>query len=289
MNQKKSGRMFQKYSIKKLKVGAASVLVGAGFFLGFHVEASEINEPAINEVVGSSAKENKEKVVTVEEKSIETTPLTENKLGEEKNSNLAVEKENSTEIVEKKEQLSVERKATVETSQLADKMIALQEQVTRIRSNEKQKSFIEKAEKLLEEAKALQTSSNATQKEVDAKVKEISSLTSILKSIKAEETPKENKNQDSRNGKKMEEGVSFRIGTDTDATSSTASTSTGIGADVVDATTTPKMAKPDFTDAKKSKEILKQVTWLDFSDKEHWKNYKTLSTWRFGTTRRFGV
>ena len=32
MNQKKSGRKFEKYSIKKLKVGAASVLVGAGFF-----------------------------------------------------------------------------------------------------------------------------------------------------------------------------------------------------------------------------------------------------------------
>ena len=212
MNQKKSGRKFEKYSIKKLKVGAASVLVGAGFFLGFHVEASEINEPAINEVIGSSAKENKEKVVTVEEKSIETTPLTENKIGEEKNSNLAVEKASSTEIVEKTEQPSVERKATVETSQLADKMTALQEQVTRIRSNEKQKSFIEKAEKLLEEAKALQTSSNATQKEVDAKAKEISSLTSVLKSIKSEEVSKENKNQDSRNGNKMKEGTGFRTG-----------------------------------------------------------------------------
>ena len=48
MNQQKYGRKFQKYSIKKLKVGAASVLVGAGFFLGFHVEASEVNEPATN-------------------------------------------------------------------------------------------------------------------------------------------------------------------------------------------------------------------------------------------------
>ena len=212
MNQKKVGRKFEKYSIKKLKVGAASVLVGAGFFLGFHVEASEINEPATNEVVSSSTKENKEKVVTLEEKSIKTTPFAKNKLVEEKNSNLTVEKASSTKIVEKTEQPSVERKATVETSQLADKMIALQGQVTRIRSNEKQKSFIEKAEKLLEEAKALQTLSTVTQEAVDAKTKEISALTSILKSIKAEETPKENKNQDSRNGKKMEEGTGFRTG-----------------------------------------------------------------------------
>ena len=212
MNQKKSGRKFEKYSIKKLKVGAASVLVGAGFFLGFHVEASEVNEPVTNEVVSLSTKENKEKVVTVEEKSIETTPFAENKLSKEKNSKLAVEKLSSTDEVKKTEQPSVESKSTVETSQLTEKITALQEQVNRIRSNEKQKSFIEKAEKLLEEAKALQISSTATQIEVDAKAKEISSLTSILKSIKAEETPKENKNQDSRNGKKMEEGTGFRTG-----------------------------------------------------------------------------
>ena len=45
MNQQKKGQKFEKYSIKKLKVGAASVLVGAGFFLGYHVEASEVTEP----------------------------------------------------------------------------------------------------------------------------------------------------------------------------------------------------------------------------------------------------
>ena len=212
MNQKKAGRKFEKYSIKKLKVGAASVLVGAGFFLGFHVEASEVNEPVTNEVVSSSTKENKEKVVMVEEKSIETTPFAENKLSEEKNSKLAIEKLSSTDEVKKIEQLSVESKATVETSQLTEKITALQEQVNRIRSNEKQKSFIEKAEKLLEEAKVLQASSKATQEAVDAKAKEISALTSILKSIKAEEISKENKNQDSRNGKKMEEGTGFRTG-----------------------------------------------------------------------------
>ena len=72
-------------------MGAASVLVGAGFFLGFHIEASEVKEAATNEVVSSSTKEIKEKVVTPEEKSIETTPLTENKLVEAKNSNLVVD------------------------------------------------------------------------------------------------------------------------------------------------------------------------------------------------------
>ena len=43
--QQKKGQKFEKYSIKKLKVGAASVLVGAGFFFGYHVEASEVTDP----------------------------------------------------------------------------------------------------------------------------------------------------------------------------------------------------------------------------------------------------
>ena len=228
MNQKKSGRKFEKYSIKKLKVGAASVLVGAGFFLGFHVEASEVKEPATNEVVPSSTQDPKEKVSEapktvseIEEKTNQETPSVKNTLVEEKNTTVVTEKatpaeEQPSTIVEKAEQPTDEKKATVETSKLVDKMTALQEQVDRVRSNEKQKSLVEKAEKLLEEAKALQKSSSATQPEVDAKTKEISSLTSILKSIKAEETPKENKNQDSRNGKKMEEGTGFRTGGVTD-------------------------------------------------------------------------
>ena len=224
LNLKKTGKKYEKYSIKKLKVGAASVLVGAGFFLGFHVEASEINEPATNEVVSSSPKDQNEKtseapkaIAEIEETTNQATSSVDNQLIEEKNTNFATEKATLVEekpsiIVEKAEQLTDEKKDTVEKSHLAEKMTALQEQVDRIRSNEKQKSFIEKAEKLLEEAKALQTSSTATQTEVDKKAKELSSLTSILKSIKAEEMPKENKNQDSRNGKKMEEGTGFRTG-----------------------------------------------------------------------------
>ena len=61
LNQQKSGRKFEKYSIKKLKVGAASVLVGAGFFFGYHVEASEVTKTesvvnANNEALGDKKK-----------------------------------------------------------------------------------------------------------------------------------------------------------------------------------------------------------------------------------------
>ena len=285
MNQKKSGRKFEKYSIKKLKVGAASVLVGAGFFIGFHVEASEINEPITNEVVSTSLKGQKEKVseapkevVANEEKMNQATLSVDNELVEEKNTNVTMEKATSLE-----EQPTNEKKTTVETSQLLDKMIALQEQVDRIRLNEKQKSQIEQAEKLIEEAKKLQASITANQQEVDAKAKQISSLTSILKSIKAEETVKENKNQDSRNGKKMEEGVGFRTGTETNgattSTTSTTSTSTGIGADVVDAIAkpyNPNVVRSDYTNAETSAGMLNQVSWLDFSNLADWQNVKTL-------------
>ena len=272
MNQKKSGRKFEKYSIKKLKVGAASVLVGAGFFLGFHVEASEINEPITNEVVSTSLKGQKEKVseapkevVANEEKMNQATLSVDNELVEEKNTNVTMEKATSLE-----EQPTNEKKTTVETSQLLDKMIALQEQVDRIRSNEKQKSQIEKAEKLIEEAKELQASKTATQQEVNAKAKEISSLTSILKSIKAEETVKENKNQDSRNGKKMQEGVGFRADT---------ATGTGVGADVVDATAkpyNPNADRSDYSNKEASAGMLNQVSWIDFSNLADWQNVKML-------------
>ena len=210
MNQKKSGRKFEKYSIKKLKVGAASVLVGAGFFLGFHVEASEINEPVTNEVVSALAKEQKEKaseapkvIAANEEKANPATLSVDNKLVEEKNTNITTEKVTSTE-----EQPTDEKKAKVETSQLLDKMTALQEQVDRVRSNEKQKSLVEKAEKLLEEAKSLQNSSSATQPEVDKKAKEISSLTSILKSIKGVEKKEvSTKNEAIENSTATKEGL----------------------------------------------------------------------------------
>ena len=35
------GNRYEKYSIKKLKVGAASVLIGAGFLFGYNVDTVE--------------------------------------------------------------------------------------------------------------------------------------------------------------------------------------------------------------------------------------------------------
>ena len=251
MNQQKRGQKFEKYSIKKLKVGAASVLVGAGFFFGYHVEASEITEPTTVVAPQNNGTEEKEKdksdVTTTTNTVVAETPKTVNAQ--------VVEKNTVTE--------PVTTPTSVQTTELQEKVSALQTEVNRIRANKKQKSQIEQAEKLIEEAKVLQASKTVTQQEVDAKAKEISALTTILKSIKAEETVKENKNQDSRNGKKMQEGTGFR--TDT-------ATGTGISADVEDATSTPKVERPGYTNRELSEKLASQVTWLDFADKNHWTN-----------------
>ena len=255
MNQQKKGQKFEKYSIKKLKVGAASVLVGAGFFFGYHVEASEVTEPKT--VVTT------EQNILVDKESYKLTTV-------ENNTKTEVVSTPITEVVEtpKSREATVEQK--VQITELQEKVSALQTEVNRIRLNEKQKSQIEQAEKLIEEAKDLQALKTATQKEVDAKAKEISSLTTILKSMKAEETVKENKNTDSRNGKKMEEGVGFR--TDTAA-------GTGVGADVVDATAkpyNPNADRSDYSNKEASAGMLNQVSWLDFSNLADWQNVKML-------------
>ena len=216
VNQKKAGHKFEKYSIKKLKVGAASVLIGAGFFLGHHVEASEVvsgTTVVATQENGTEEKEKKISEVTDTTVQPEVVPTT-------NNGTTATSKTEVVETPKTQEALVAEKKANVEspveskvqTTGLQEKVSALQSEVNRIRANEKHKSQIEQAEKLIEEAKNLQASKTATQKEVDAKVKEIKSLTFILKSMKAKETVKPKKNQDSRNDKKMQEGTGFRMG-----------------------------------------------------------------------------
>ena len=282
VNQKKAGNKFEKYSIKKLKVGAASVLIGAGFFLGHHVEASEVISGTTVVPTQENGTEEKEKKISEVTDTIvqpEVVPTTNN--GTTATPKTEVVSTSKTEVVETPkapEALVAEKKANVEapvelkvqTTGLQEKVSALESEVNRIRANEKHKSQIEQAEKLIEEAKDLQASKTATQKEVDAKVKEIKSLTFILKSMKAEETVKPKKNQDSRNGKKMVKGTGFRIGEAEPG--STPSTPTGISADVEDATSNPKVARPGYTDRELSKKLASQVTWLDFSDENHWHN-----------------
>ena len=265
------GNKYEKYSIKKLKIGAASVLVGTGFLFGYNVDQVSANEQSTETTAivtskdGDGAQSTDKLNLTTEPKQ-ENTPerVTETLKPESK---VDVVSETSSQAIETKEvsenKSNKVDKETVNSSMLRANLADLEAQIERIRGNKKQASQIQNAEKLVAEAKQYLEASGATQKEVDAKAKEISSLTSILKSIKAEETVKENKNQDSRNGKKMEEGVSFRTGT---------ATGTGVGADVVDATSTPAATRDGYTDRAAAESLTKQITWLDFGDVAHWEN-----------------
>ena len=72
---------------------------------------------------------------------------------------------------------------------------------------------------------------------------------------------------DPRNGKEIDKNTAFRADT---------ATATGIGADVVDATSTPKVEKPGFTTDIDPKSMTSQITWLDFGDVANWTGAKII-------------
>ena len=282
------GNKYEKYSIKKLKVGAASVLVGTGFLFGYNLDQVNADEqkteamttviPKVGDTSQSADKvelttepkqEQTPEVVTETPKSgtkEEAVPATSPQVAETKETPVTEETPAIKETPETKEvpenKANKVDKEIINSSTLRDKLTDLEAQIERIRGNKNQSSQIQNAEKLVANAKQYLEALDTTQTEVDAKAKEISSLTSILKSIKAEEVSKENKNKDSRNGKKMEEGTGFRAGEAT----------TGIAADVKDATENPAVTRPPYTERKVAEGLAKQIAWLDFSDTRNWTN-----------------
>ncbi|MDU2589424.1 MAG: CshA/CshB family fibrillar adhesin-related protein, partial [Streptococcus sp.] len=72
---------------------------------------------------------------------------------------------------------------------------------------------------------------------------------------------------DPRNGKEINKNTAFRADT----------TTSGIGADVEDATSTPKMDKPGFTTDIKAADLASLISWLDFGDTANWTGTTTTS------------
>ena len=186
------GEKVETYSIKKFKVGAASVLIGVGIFFGAGtVEASDsvaqsreaTNSPderanTVNIVSENSVKPAANKIVNTHEKVAEAVVGKLAPQSGENNQDKAAIKE-------------------VDKTLLTKKIEELKAQLERVKNNTKQKSLIDEATKKLESAETL-LENNATQEEVDKKAKEISSYVSILKSIKTEVKDSEN------NDKKIE-------------------------------------------------------------------------------------
>ena len=222
------GNRYEKYSIKKLKVGAASVLIGAGFLFGYNVDTVEADSATEN--TETVVKKDADAGLNLAQGNIQSDTVSEAKseLAEQPKSNAELEKSAESVKVVKENEKEVEQtsmgsentstveatdtKPSVDLSLLQAKLADLEAQIERVKGNKKQAARVQAAEKLVAEVKQYLSALDATQSGADKKTKEISSLTSILKSIKAEETSKENKNQDSRNGKKMEEGTGFRTG-----------------------------------------------------------------------------
>ena len=197
------------YSIKKFKVGTASVLVGVGLLFGAGV--AEASDSIAQQNSDKSIEEVKDAPVTISTPA-EVKPLETNAQNtREKVAEAVAEKLNAQ--TSEKAETSEKTQKEVDKSVLAQKIEELKIQIERIKNNTKQQTILNDASNKLVSAEGL-FSVATSQKEVDAKAKEISSLTNILKSIKAEEVSKENKNKDRRNGKKMEEGTSFRTGTE---------------------------------------------------------------------------
>ena len=73
---------------------------------------------------------------------------------------------------------------------------------------------------------------------------------------------------DPRNGKEIDKNTAFRADI---------ATATGIGADVEDATSTPKVDKPGFTTDVKAADLASQISWLDFGDTANWTGTTTTS------------
>ena len=216
----KSGVKVETYSIKKFKVGAASVVIGASIFFGAGIaNAGEVPGEKIEKDTGvekvNSSNDGKTDVL---------------------NNNISTEKE----VVKpaKKEEVSTDATSTVNNNANADKKVE-----KKVLDKAKLQTNIEKVEELLEKinkekasastlaaikidlenAKNIINSTDAelTQAEIDALAKKLSEKIFVLSSMPKANTPekvvKEGENtiantgsRDPRNGNKIEEGTNVR-------------------------------------------------------------------------------
>ena len=225
LKNKKEGVKIESYSIKKFKVGAASVVIGASIFFGAGVASAA-------EVSGDKTEKNTD-VEKVNSSTDGNTDVLNNKISTEK------------EVVKpaKKEEVVADTTPTVNNNANTDKKVE-----KKVLDKNTLKTNIEKVEELLEKINKdkapastlaaikidLENAKNIfnsiddelTQAEIDALVKKLSEKISVLSSMPKANTPekvvKEGKNtiansgsRDSRNGQSMGEGTQFRAYTAT--------------------------------------------------------------------------
>ena len=273
-----------RFSIRKLHVGVCSVLLGTLVMLGTAtgVGADEVTEEKQADGVAA----------TTEVGKAETPVATEATTAKETTTAKEV-----TYQAEAAPAVSTEVKPELKTEKLAAYVAEIEANLANGKYSNKTDESVEVLKASLANAQNALTSAT-TQAELDAayqslvttvnaklKNKEVAKVekpvaetpatTEATTAKPAENTkPAEGTNaiantgkNDPRNGKEIDKNTAFRADT---------ATATGVGADVVDATSTPKVEKPGFTTDVDAKSMTSQITWLDFGDVANWKGAKTV-------------
>ena len=269
-----------RFSIRKLHVGVCSVLLGTLVMAGTatSVGADEVTEN--KQAEGVAAKTEVEKAKTPA--TTEAAPATEVK---------AAPAKEVTYQAEAAPVVSTEVKPELKTETLAAYVTEVEANLANGKYSNKTDESVEVLKASLANAQntlatatsqaeldaayqSLVTTVNAKLKnkeveKVEKPVVETPATTEATTGKPAENTkPAEDTNaiantgkNDPRNGKEIDKGTAFRAET---------AATTGVGADVVDATSTPKVEKPGFTPDLDPKSLTSQITWLDFGDVANW-------------------
>ena len=158
----KQGTKVESYSIKKFKVGTASVVIGASIFLGAGAVA-QASEDVSNNTTVDNATNSGEKA--------EATPKAEAKPVVE------TTKENVTAAVAAKVGAETS-KAEVKKEILKASIATLEEKLKS--AQDADKAAVEAAKEALEKAKAVLANEEATQAEVDAQAKSVQTLSQVI-------------------------------------------------------------------------------------------------------------
>ena len=275
-----------RFSIRKLNVGVCSVLLGTLVMLGTatSVGADEVTENKPAEGVAAKAEVEKAKTPAT----TEAAPATEVKEAPAKEVTYQAE---AAPVV------STEVKPELKTETLAAYVAEVEANLANGKYSNKTDQSVEVLKASLANAQnALATATS--QAELDAAYQSLVTIVNsklknkekavaeekVAATEKTEATtgkpaentkPAEGTNaiantgkNDPRNGKEIDKNTAFRADT---------ATATGIGADVVDATSTPKVEKPGFTTDLDAKSMTSQITWLDFGDVANWTGAKQSS------------
>ena len=275
-----------RFSIRKLHVGVCSVLLGTLVMLGTAtgVGADEVTEEKQADGVAATTEVGKAETPVATEATTAKETTTAKEVTYQAEAAPAVSTEVKPELkTEKLAAYVAEIEANLANGKYSNKTDESVEILKVALANAKNALTSATSQAELDAAyQSLVTTVNAKLKnkevaKVEKPVAETPATTEATTAKPAENTkPAEGTNaiantgkNDPRNGKEIDKNTAFRADT---------ATTTGVGADVVDATSTPKVEKPGFTTNIKATDLASQISWLDFGDVANWTGTTTTSS-----------